>query len=535
MGGDLEKNTVDAHISSRERFDGLMFVLGAVLIYSVLHVGFRLLASHVLGEEDVVDIVLTQDLRAGYSAYPRQPPLYDWVLWAVQQVFGPRLESFLFIKYGALIATAGFLYVASLRILKDRLFAILSVESLALIYSIAWRYHEGFNHEIGAMVAVMATFWLFLRTVDYSRTIDFVLLGVGVGLGSLTEPQYLVFLGSLFVAAFLQPSIRRRILKPQLALAFVIAVLIASPYLLWLVEDQSRLNALWGTRKNYLSGMPGRLWDAVRGPFAYLAPLIFILPLMFPGSLRTAWSDLKAPVHKGTAPNYEQLVLHAALISFALCILGALLFSIRRLPIHGYMPFYLTSVIWLFGVAKRASGTKAYVKRFTQLALGIAVVALCARLANMFVLDPVCKICRWGIPYAGLAAEMRVRGFEDGTILAVNHELAGNLRQQFPDAPLVTRRNPKFTPQSVQGDGRGHSRLITPKGDRVAIVWEGDFPDRDVERFLRGLLPVAWKASDAEVVMVPWQHLWRPTGYRQSTWKLLILNVKGQGTTHESR
>ena len=534
-GGALNKGTLEASIEPRARWSGLLLVLCAALIYSALHVGFRLLASDVLGEEDVIDIVLVQDLRAGYDGFPRQPPLYDWVLWAVQQVLGPSLASFLVIKYLALIATVGFLYLAALRVLKDRLFAILSVEALALIYSIAWRYHEGFNHEILAMVAVMVTFWLFLRTIDYSRLIDFVLLGIGVGFGALTEPSYLVFFAALLLGSMLQVSMRRRLLKPELALTFVIAVAMASPYLLWLFEEPRRLSALWQPMVDYWSRLPGLLWDALRGPFAYLAPLIFILPLMFPRFLSTAWSDLKAPLNRSDEPDYERFILHCALISFGFCLLGAVVFSFKRLPIHGYMPFYLTSVVWLFGVARRAAGTTQYVKRFTRLALAIAVIALCARLANMFVLDPVCNICRWGIPYAGLAEEMRARGFENGTILSANNELAGNLRQLFPDSPIVTRKFPKFTPESVQGEQKGFYTAIKPRGKRVAIVWEADFSDRQVEKYLQGLLQVPWKASDADVVRVPWKHLWRPTGYRWSAWKVIILDVEDKRERESKR
>ena len=61
----------------------------------------------------------------------------------------------------------------------------------------------------------------------------------------------------------------------------------------------------------------------------------------------------------------------------------------------------------------------------------IALIALSARLANMFVYDPVCKICRWGIPYAGLAAELQKRGFKPGpqsVVVVAEPELGGNLR-----------------------------------------------------------------------------------------------------------
>ena len=62
-------------------------VVAAVSIYSALHITARLMASANLGEDDPLDAVFTQTLQPGYV--PRQPPLYDWLLWLVEQVTGP--------------------------------------------------------------------------------------------------------------------------------------------------------------------------------------------------------------------------------------------------------------------------------------------------------------------------------------------------------------------------------------------------------------------------------------------------------------
>ena len=504
----------------RTALKGLVLVLLAVLVYSALHVGFRLLASSVLGEDDDIDNILVQTLAPGYDAFPRQPPLYNWVLWSVQQFMGPHIESFLLIKYTALIATAGFLYLSAWRVMKDRLFAILTVESLALIYQISWRFHEGFTHEVGAMVAVSATLWAALRIVDddtsrEGRLRDFLILGVIAGFGILTEPAYTVFLTSLLIAASLQPALRRRLMRGWLLVSLTIALVIASPYLGWLLAEPERLRWLTSVGSYNLKDATDGLLDALRGPFAYLSPLIVILPLIFPRYLPTAWADLRRAPASGPEPDLEQWVLHTALVAFALSIVGALAFAIHGLAVHVLMPLYLTSTIWLFGVARRASGgSDLHVRRFTRLAILIAVIAFCARMANMFVLDPVCKKCRWGIPYAALAEEMRARGFDpNGTIISNDHELAGNLRSEFPNAHIVTRGYPHFTPEKADWS----------RGSR-AYVWGASIPRRHVEAYIAPMLPKGVSITDAVSLTVPWQHLWRPTGYRTTQWKLLTIN-----------
>ncbi len=510
---------MDRQIASAGRADGsiapkgLAFVLLAALAYCALHTIARLLASDVLGEDDVIDTVLSQDLRWGYDAFPRQPPLYNWLLWAVQHVTGPHVIGHLVIKYAALMATAGFLFLAARRILKDPLFALLTVESLALIYSIAWRYHEGFTHEVLAMTAVMATLWLVVRLVQEQRPWDWLWLGLTMGLGFLTEPAYAAFVGTLLLAAALQPSVRRRLFRWPLLASLGLAVLIVSPYLVWLFGAKARVAQLTYALKPMLGRRDGIL-DALRGPVTYLSPLLFLLPLVFPRWLSTARSDLRRGPNGADEPDFEQLVLHAAGIAFVLSVVVAAAFNVRGLAVHVLMPLYVGSVIWLFGVAQRGSGHEPHITRFTRLAMAIAVAAFLARTANMFVLDPVCKTCRWGEPYHGLAQAMRARGFgETGTIVSLEHETGGNMRAQFPEATVVARQYPHHTPDDAD----------LGAGD-VAILWEPHFTVEQVRRYLRDRQLAGVSLESAETVVVPWRHLWRPTGWRTSTWKLIVID-----------
>jgi len=503
--------------AARQTQYGVGFVVGAATIYSLLHAGFRLLSSRVLGEDDVTDIVLSQDLHAGYDSFPRQPPLYDWVLWAVQQLTGPRFENFLVIKYGALIAAAVFLYLAARRALGDRLFALLTVESLALIYSISWRYHEGFTHEVGAMVAVLATAWLVLRIAQDRRTPDFAWLGLVMGLGVLTEPAYTVFLVALLIAVAVQPGLRMAFFGQAFALSVLGALAIASPYLLWMFEEPRRL--YWLTRlwhDGWSFNWDG-FWDAVRGPVAYLSPLAFILPVIFPGWLKTAWGDLKdwriSGAGSGGAGDYERLILHATGLAFAASVIGAVVFEVSGLAVHVLMPLYLISVIWLFGVARRSEHRPVHVQRFGRLALVIALIAFTARMANLYIMDPVCNTCRWGIPYDAFAKEMRARGVDDRTtIVSLDNELSGNLRPLYPASPVITRLYPNFTPEGADWT-RG----------RVAYVWEGGLDPEMAQKHLRFLLPKGIEAGDGERIEVPWRSWWRDTGYRTSAWHLLVV------------
>ena len=499
-----------------DRSRGLSIALAGVLLYVVLHVGFRLLASSTLGEDDTLDQILVQDLRWGYS--PRQPPLYDWVLYGVQQVTGPRLLSFLVIKYVALTATVVLLYLAAYRVLQDRIWALLTVESLALIYQIAWRYHEGFTHEVLAMVAVAATLYVLLRLVDHGRGRDYVLFGIVSGLGMLTEPNYTVYQLCLWGAVAAQPSIRARVVRPLLFVSAAIAVAIASPFIAWVVSDPDHVRQLWRpSRHGHLKDVLVGVKDAVRGPFMYLAPLIVILPVVLTGFLRTAVADIRAawpPIAPAEQPpDLERLVMTTMLLGIVVSILGGLAFGIGGYAMHVLMPLYVTSVIWLFGVARRSAGAGSRMRIFARLALAIAVLAFVARMANMFVLDPVCGKCRWGIPYATLATKLREAGFDPaGTIIAPDDELAGNLRSHFPNAAFVLVGRQAYAPLRK-----------APAGANSVLVWDVGADEQQVRRQAAEQAGVDASPHVTQLLTAPWRHLWKPLGYRTSDWRFVLV------------
>ncbi len=505
-----------AQRGSSDRMRGLAIALGGVLLYVLLHAGFRLLASSTLGEDDTLDQILVQELRAGYN--PRQPPLYDWVLYAVQQLTGPKLISFLAIKYAALTATVVFLYLSAYRILNDRIWALLTVESLALIYQIAWRYHEGFTHEVLAMVAVTATLWAFLRLHDPGRAVDYVMFGLISGLGMLTELNYTVYQMCLWGAVGLQPSVRRQVVRPMLAVSVLIAVAIASPFVWWVVSDPAHLDHYWreSVRGHFKDAAIG-VKDAVRGPFMYLAPLIVIVPVVFPGFLRRAWADIvsvRERAFQDGPADLSRLVLTTMLLGIALSIFGGVVFGIGGYAMHVLMPLYVTSVIWLISVSRRTESASVRRPVLVRVALAIAVIALSARLANMFVLDPVCKKCRWGIPYVKLAETLRADGFDGaGTIVVADDELGGNLRPYFPKTRLVLAGRWRFEPDRP-----------AQFGSPIVFVWEATEARSRLESAFAAYPEAVRALADARLLKAPWHHLWKPDGYRTSDWNYLILH-----------
>lgn len=491
-------------------------VLAAVAAYSALHVGARLLASGNLGEDDPLDSLLIQTLQAGYGV--RNGPLYDWLLWLLQQNIGTGVHAFLLLKYGLLVAMAGFIFLLARRVTGSALWGFMAVDAMALVYQIFWRFHEGFTHRVGAMALAVATLWALVRLIDRGRRRDYALFAVLAGLGLLSEHSYAVLLFAALAAAALQPATRRVVYAPAMLAALPLTLLIVAPYAAWLLEEPTRMQA-------FVAGMltvaaehtPKNPLHALSGPLVYplmvLSPYIFILPLVFPSILSAIRRQSPLRPHTGSVPDPEQLILHILLVELAwLLLFDGLLLPRTNYAVHSLLPMFIPALVWLTEKGRQSLPSPRRIGIFVAIMLTLTVVAFAGRVANMYVLDPVCKKCRWGIPYAGLAEALRERGFQGGTIIVDEEELGGNLRRFFPDARFILTSKGGIVPPETAESRAG----------QTALVWQVKRDDTGVPSRLLAHLPPSPGTVVAQRVEVPWRHPWRPDGYRTSTWAVLL-------------
>jgi len=491
-------------------------VVMLVSAYALVHAVARLLASGNLGEDDPLDNLLIQQLAAGYRI--NQPPLYDWVLWLLQQGLGAGVVPFLLLKYGLLVVIAGFLFSITRRVSGSALWGLLAVDAMALVYQIFWRFHEGFTHRVGAITLALATLWAVLRLIDHGRRRDYLVLGMCIGFGLLSEGRYTVLLVALAAAAALQPQARARLRSPWLLSVFVVAAVIVAPYAVWLLGDSIRqedfLASLWPTAAP-LAKLGSAIGTALVNPLLALSPYIFILPLLFPALARTVWRE--TPLRPNPALLFDpgQLILHALLAQWAwLLVVDGLLLRHAHYPVHSLLPMFVIALVWLAEKTRQSAPTPRQIRRFVAFSLVVTVIAFGGRLANMFVLDPVCTTCRWGVPYTELAGAMRAAGFEGGIVLSPEVDLAGNLRRFFPKDTFIVPAAGSLPPSCEQA---------VP----VAIVWSARHDEKAVFDDLRGYLPPTYHgALPVHEIRISWRHLWKPDGYRHSDWRLVVVPAR---------
>ena len=502
----------DADHSRKWRF--FWYAVALACVYSAAHIAARVLASPNLGEDDPLTNVLVQSLRPGYSVW--QPPLFEWVMWATQQLTGPSLLGFQIVKYGFLVATIGAVYLCAFKLTRDAVWSVITAEAVTLIYHVGWRFHEGFTGIVPAMFFSVVALLCVLRIVERPRSVDFALLGVSCGLGLLSAHNFALQIAALAVASLLVGPVRRCLWRRQLALTVVAAGVMTTPYYMWIVSDPGRVAELGAIRSIFTHSNPNfTLWKVMRktlgAPFGfYWSLLIFLLAASWRRVIDHFKVRIVPPIDWAERPLHLFLAWYAVGV-FGLLFLSGVAVSYVRYANHDLLAVLLPTLVLMFALIHLLQPSAQEVRRWSVFTLAIILFAFAARAANMFVMEPVCKICRWGIPYAPLAAKLRDAGLSDRAIVSFEPELAGNLRLQLPNNRIELVKSPNL----LRSERRG----------RVALVWQvgGRFGLRLSEAQMLERLRAADIHTPPQEIRIPWQHLFRETGYRHTVWRFVIV------------
>lgn len=455
----------------------ILVPLALLLGYATLHVAARLLASGNLAE---MDPVIELQARAWASVYvPGEAPLYTWIIRAVESVVGPGVLAFQLVKYACVAVTGLGLWAVARRLTEnDPLWSLLAVEALALIYQLSWRLHEGFAGELLAFAAVPLIALQILRIAETRRLADYAGLGLAAALALESTGPARAYLAVILVAALLQPGFRRALLRPPLALA----ALVALPAALHIAA----ISPVWFDGLALGRIGPRQWFDrVVAEPVLFLSPHVLILVLLFPAMIPALFR--RQPADVAPEADADRLLADAALLGVAVLVVGTTLGLglDSDYPVQWIGPLFLMTSTWATGRARRAARRPWQTRALVALGFALAAFAFGLRLANMYVQQPVCKICRWGVPYDQLAA--RLAAEKPAAILALDADMAGNLVRFFPHLPVTDAASRRATlprPLVVVWPDRrtppDRAELLAAAGgiDTVTVPWPGDLVAR---------------------------------------------------------
>lgn len=444
----------------------------ATAVWGALHAAVRWVASPTLGRDDAIENIFSQSLQLNYS--PRQPPLYDWILWAVHQVLPPTLPSYLLIKYLALTVMVALYFHVAQRILQHPKRAAIATMSLCLLFQVGWNHHIFITHTVLLMLFIPFATLILLQIFERPRLQTYITFGIVCGLGLLSKYGFALFMLMLLAAGIWMRTYRPYILSYKMVLALLIAVGMLSPVLVWYATDAP--TGLVDMSVNNMQGMEAETFWQVRlsglqqlvaGYVNFLLPLAVLVPLIYRARIQPMTQEVR-------------WVWRAMLIGAGCCVLAVMFFGFENFKERYMHPLLLLSPIVIIAALTRESAVQQH--RYMLLCIAVfASVSVLAR-GSILLYSPLCsKNCYELQPYKELRPLLLEYGFEPShhTLAGMTPFESGNLRMIFPEARVVDLSRPYYTPPGETTGcfvvWRNRQDTQEPSSDHIPITihWEG--------------------------------------------------------------
>ncbi|MHA7773594.1 glycosyltransferase family 39 protein [Roseibium sp. M-1] len=480
-------------------------VWAIVALWGLAHLLLRALISPVLGTDDMFENILVQSLEPGYML--RQPPLYEWLLWSAQQVFGPTIWAALFVKYGLISIAALFLFLIARKAIADPRLAALCAFSYSLFYQFGWNLHEGVTHTVVLTTACAMSAFFFLKALESGKLGFYVLFGLAAGAGLLGKHSYPLFALALVIAAASDPVWRGRLRLAGLVLVPLAAALVYSPYAYWIISEGMKLLASVSdtmgvtAQSSHVMRAGEGLGKLAFGLLGFSVPLVPVLLLLF-------WPRYlgRMTAQEPAVNDIARLCGRVVLVMIGLTALMIALTGATYVKERHMHPLLLLLPVWLFADLERFDFQRQW-RWLLVVILAFSAVAFTARVPGLLAPDKFwCGgKCRHMKPYAGLQAPLTGLGAANATLIADDGYTGGNLRVLFPEARIVTGSIP------AASDPREKCFFIWEEGD-------GEPQEPATERFRKSAY---WQGTDplsAVYLKGAWPHLWKAPGWRSTWW-----------------
>jgi len=408
--------------------------------------------------DDAEQLLFSQVFRAGYDVV--NPPLYTWLVIAAQQVVGVEAWSVSLIKFPAYWLIFYFLYVLGRPAIEDDHLAILAALSPLWLYYVAWDAVLSYSHTVLATALIVAALVVLQRIQNKGGVLSYALFGIVLGLGILSKYTFGLAALAMIIAGIIYRPYRPRLLNPKMLIALLIAGLILTPHIHWLLT-QSDMVGTAVSGKFEMNGDGGFLMARLKGVtsafssgFGFISPLWLVLLVVFWRPVRD-----RLRVHEIIPPatKFLAIYLFTVIAILAIFVLALGVTKIRAHYMFVLIPFPVVFFAWIKPALKHPRQAQIY-----GATLVVMAVLLVGGMVGKYISEPLrCKRCQLLVPYKDIGQKLRDIGFTGGTIFAYYfpHDLAGNLRNAFPETRIVSTKYPAIT------------RPLTDAPGQCLIIW----------------------------------------------------------------
>lgn len=420
--------------------------LAWLLLLALGHVAVRVVLSPALRFDEAEQILWSQRLLPGYGA---QPPLYTWLQWGVNQVFGPSVLALSLLKHALLALSCVFMWLAARELLEER-GAWWSAGSLMLLPAFSWFSIRDQTHTVLVTTAACAVWWLVLRIAQRPRPWDFAWLGLACGCGLLAKYSFALLLGALLLAVLTTPALRRAAFARGWWLAPLVAALVLLPHAIWLAAHWGDVRAETLTRMDAGAGQARArnllaLVQAYAGTFALWA----ILALWAFGSGWWRPAQAASPKPPWARPLFLR---YLAWVTLALAVM-ALGLGVAHFKSRWILPLVVALPLAAFALRPQLQQHPTG-SRFTWAIVVCVLGLLVAGGVRPWLAGARGRVDLLAHPVVELADALRDAGYDGhGLVFSPNSRIAAALRTRFPQAPAAAcNPDPRMAARCVQAN-----------------------------------------------------------------------------------
>ena len=217
--------------------------------------------------------------------YYKHPPLPAWIAEIARSITGEPILGPMVASQLLVALTFVFVFLLGKRLLGAR-DALIGTALSTGVYYFSWPTPE-LNHNVVQMPIWAACFWLFAVIRDNPRrVIAWLGLGLAAGIGIYAKYSVVVLYAVLGVWILAEPRLRRALLTPAPWAGVALAVLIALPHLVWLVQTDFMPIAYAEARSVRAADSPWRPVGFLLAQLADHGPMLVPLAFAFVPLLR---------------------------------------------------------------------------------------------------------------------------------------------------------------------------------------------------------------------------------------------------------
>ena len=288
--------------------------------------------------------------------FNKHPPFSAFAIEIFYQLFGN--QDWAYYLLSQIFVAIAFFTVFKLAddFFKDKILALISVLLLEGIYFYNFTTPE-FNVNISQLPFWALSIYFTWRCIKFDKAIDYIFLGLFIGLGILSKYLFIYLALGIILLFIYLISQKKRIKFSHIFISGLSVLLILTPHLIWLVENNyATIN--YGLQR---TGGIGRLLDHINYPLIFLGKQIGIL---IPFFLMILFLIKKFKINLNFKDKKIIFLIFTTFIPILLVFLTSMIMG-AKIRTMWMTPFYLFIGVFLIYIFKKEINKKRISKFFT--------------------------------------------------------------------------------------------------------------------------------------------------------------------------